>query len=138
MKLAIVGSRRYSDFTEMEGIIRAVAEWAKDSQLFDSAEISEIITGGAYGADELAARYAREHEIRLTIIRPDYERYYAKVAPLQRNTAIVAKADIVLAFYAGVRQGGTLDTARKTLSAGKPLIEVLNGQVRNHLPQRLL
>ncbi len=65
---------------------------------------SQIISGGAQGADALAAKYAQEHRLPLHEIRPDYEKY-GKAAPLKRNLEIIAQADYVLALWDGVSRG---------------------------------
>jgi len=118
MKLAITGSRKYQDYDTLVSILESLAP-----------EATAIITGGAKGADELAARYAKANGLELITIRPDYKKYYSKIAPLMRNTEIVEKADQVIAFYYEKQSGGTLDTARKARMAGKLLVEVLNGKV---------
>ena len=118
MKLAITGSRNYQDYETLVTLLESLAP-----------EATAIITGGAKGADELAARYAKANGLELITIRPDYKKYYSKVAPLMRNTEIVERADQVIAFYYEKQSGGTLDTARKARAAGKLLAEVLNGKV---------
>ena len=118
MKLAITGSRKYQDYETLVTILESLAPAA-----------TAIITGGAKGADELAARYAKANGLELITIRPDYKKHNSKVAPLMRNTEIVERADQVIAFYYDKQSGGTLDTARKACAAGKLLAEVLNGEV---------
>ena len=125
--LAITGSRKYTNYEELEKVIKSLAPNA-----------TVIITGGAKGADELAARYAKAHELELVIIRPDYKNQVAKVAPLLRNTTIVNKADKVIAFYYLKQSGGTLDTAKKAMTAGKLLAEVINGKIIKHHDNLLL
>ncbi len=121
MRLAITGSRKYTDYEELKRVVKSLAP---------NTEV--IISGGAKGADQLAARYAKEHGLELEEIRPDYKRHFAKVAPLIRNSEIVAKADKVIAFYYQTQSGGTLDTAKKAMAAGKLLAEVLNGKITRH------
>ena len=118
MKLAITGSRNYHDYKTLETLLKSLAPNA-----------TAIITGGAKGADEFAAQYAKANGLELITIRPDYKKHYSKVAPLMRNAKIVERADQVIAFYYEKQSGGTLDTARKARAAGKLLAEVLNGKV---------
>jgi len=118
MILAITGSRKYTDYEELKQVIKSLAPNA-----------TTIITGGAKGADTLAARYAKEHNLKLVEIKPDYKKYIARVAPLMRNTTIVAKADKVIAFYYKTQSGGTLDTVKKAKQAGKLLAEVIDGKI---------
>lgn len=65
---------------------------------------SEIISGGADGADQLAEEYARRNHLPIKIFRPDYERYH-KTASLQRNLSIIRYSDLVLALWDGTSRG---------------------------------
>ena len=118
MKIAICGSRKYHNYEELKRIVDQYAPSA-----------NQIISGGAKGADNLAERYAKERELSLKVIWPDYENFPAKYAPLERNTRIISEAETVFAFYADKKQGGTLDAAKKALTQNKRLIEILNGKV---------
>lgn len=105
MKLAIIGSRDISDYP-LERVI--------------PTETTEIITGGARGADTLARQYALSHGIPLVEFLPDYGRF-GRAAPIRRNDLIIARADVVLALWDG-RSPGTryvIDTCRRL---GKPVI----------------
>ena len=55
MKLAIVGTRTFTDY---EFLCWEVNKFSN---------ITEIISGGAKGADKLAEQYAKEHKIPLSI-----------------------------------------------------------------------
>lgn len=89
MKVAVIGSRSITAYP-LEEII--------------PADTTEIISGGARGADTLAREYALLHDIPFTEIRPDYARY-SKGAPLHRNLEIIAKADLVIALWDGKSTG---------------------------------
>ena len=92
MKVAIIGSRTAPE--NAEELIR--------SQLPDTT--SEIVSGGAVGIDQAAARVAAEQGIPLTAILPDYDTY-GRRAPLKRNDDIIDRADMVLAFWDGESRG---------------------------------
>lgn len=66
--------------------------------------VTEIISGGAKGIDTDARTYALRHGIKLTEIRPEYERY-GRGAPLRRNIEIIEQADLVLALWDGHSHG---------------------------------
>lgn len=118
MKLAISGSRNYQDYATLKKVIQ---------QLVPQATM--IISGGAKGADRLAEQYARENNLELKIIRPQYDRYPFKAAPMIRNADIVNAADKVICFYHQTKTNGTADTAKKAVKAGKLLAEVLDDKV---------
>ena len=79
-------------------------------------ELEAVISGGARGADGLAARFAATHVIPLVVIAADWKRYGRKAGPI-RNTEIVARADAVAAFWDG-KSPGTRDTITKARNAG--------------------
>ena len=92
MKVAITGSRSLcADFL---------------STMLENIPIgcSEIISGGAAGADALAAACAEKLGVPLIVIAPDYEKS-GRAAPLIRNAEIVEKADYVLVFWDGKSKG---------------------------------
>ena len=108
MKLAIVGSRTL-EFANIEDRL--------------PNGVTEIVSGGAKGIDQVAASYARIHNIKLTEFRPDYE-HFGRAAPLKRNEKIAEYADSALVFWDGSSRGTkyTIDLFRKK---GKPITVVM-------------
>lgn len=92
MKVAIIGSRNLSE--KSYGMLCSIVPIGA----------SEIISGGANGADELAERYAAEHHLRFTLFLPEYEKY-GKSAPLLRNEQLVSYSDYVIALWDGNSRG---------------------------------
>lgn len=91
MNIAVIGSRGFRDYAFL-------------SENLSQFSISKIISGGAYGADSLARRFALARRIPLVEFRPDYE-LHGKVAPLIRNRSIISNADAVVAFWDGKSSG---------------------------------
>lgn len=129
MRVAIVGSRSvamdaYSD------ILSYIPRGA-----------SEIISGGAEGADEIAEEYARQNHLPLTVFRPEYKSY-RKSAPLQRNLEIVRHSDYVLVLWDG-KSRGTANIVANCIKEYTPvrvllirdgkLVQTLFGQKDGHL-----
>lgn len=108
MKLAIVGGR---DFDDYDLFLTMVQNLLKDS-------ISEIISGGASGADSLAERFADYWGFSKTIFLPEWDKY-GKRAGFVRNQLIVDTCDMVVAFWDG-ESYGTADTIEKAKKAKKP------------------
>lgn len=100
MKIAIIGSRNAT---------------VCDIGLYLPHGCDEIVSGGARGIDTCAADYAHDTGIKLTVFRPDYDRY-GKGAPLVRNREIVDYSDEVIAFWDGVSRGTyfVIDYCRRT------------------------
>ena len=105
MKLAIIGSRTATDYTLLTDYID---RWFGFNLADDGSErghlVDEVISGGAAGADTLGARWAKDHGVKLTVFKPDWERY-GKRAGFLRNEDIVKAADMVLALWDGVSKG---------------------------------
>ena len=80
MKIAVIGSRSFNDYDLVK------------KELASIQDITEIVSGGASGADTLAARYARENGIRLTEFYPEWEKFGRAAGP-KRNTSIVCSVD---------------------------------------------
>ena len=114
MRLAIIGSRTFNDFSEL---LDFVTFWFFDgpNQCF---HFNEIISGGAKGADSLGAKFAKDYKIKLTTFKPEWKKY-GKSAGFIRNQTIVDNCDIVLAFWDGESRG-TADTIGKAKKAKKP------------------
>ena len=91
MKLAVVGSRSFNDFNLLH---------AKLCQI----HISEIVSGGARGADSLGAEFAKENNIKLTVFPAEWD-HYGKSAGYIRNKRIIENCDQVIAFWDGNSKG---------------------------------
>lgn len=101
MQLAVIGSRTFDDFDLMVTTL-------------DKFPNPTIISGGARGADQLAARYARLRNAPLIEYLPDWNKH-GKAAGFIRNQLIVDAADAVIAFWDGQSRGTahSIDLARK-------------------------
>lgn len=116
MKLLITGSREIKDPKRVTAAINEVIE--------KYGMPTEILHGGARGADQYAHFWADENGIKTTVIRPDYENHSFKFAPLYRNSELVKMTDVTVAIYNNnKRKGGTRHTADNTIKASKPLLE---------------
>ncbi len=111
MKLAIVGSRGFTDYDMFKKRVQEVEKL--------DGKITEIISGGASGADTLAERYADEFNIPKDIKYAEWEKH-GRVAGFIRNTEIVKACDNILVFWDG-KSKGTKDTLEKAHDAQKPL-----------------
>jgi hypothetical protein len=105
LKLAIVGSRSFTDYACLE------------KTLFDLIKIDEvelIISGGAKGTDTLAEQFAKKHGIETLVFKPNWEEY-GKSAGYKRNVKIVEAADEVIAFWRDSSPGTkiSIDLAKK-------------------------
>lgn len=103
MKIAIIGSRGIS--ANIEDFITVMPK--------------EIISGGAKGIDSDASKFALSHGIKLTEIKPNYDKYGIG-APHIRNREIVSLADKIIAIWDG-KSKGTESTIKYARKMGKPI-----------------
>ena len=131
MKVAIIGSRDFNDY-------KLLCETLKPYQ----SKITEIISGGARGADELGARWCKEFLKKEPIIFEakwdDFNakpclvgqnkdgKFYNTLAGFNRNTDIVKACDVIIAFWDGISRG-TKDSLDKAKKMKKPIKLVIYG-----------
>lgn len=94
MKLAIVGTRTFSDYQKF-----------KESMTQFGWQTDTIISGGARGADALAKQYAEENpSIKYIEYLPDWTKHGKAAGPI-RNELIIKDCDMVLCFWDGASRG---------------------------------
>ena len=105
MKLAIVGSRTFTDYKRLITSI---------DSLYPHINITEIVSGGAKGADWLAEQFADDYGIPKKIFKADWDKY-GKSAGYRRNVDIVNYCDWLVAFWDGESKGTqhSIDLANK-------------------------
>lgn len=111
MKLAVVGSRNFLDYSWLEHCLL---------KNFSVEDIEAVVSGGARGADALAARFADVYNLPLLVLPADWKKHGRMAGPL-RNTEIVRCADTVVAFWDGASRG-TRDAIEKARLAGKQVM----------------
>lgn len=100
MKIAVVGSRTFSDYILLKSVLNLAAKYGF---------VTEIVSGGAQGADSLAKKYAQEHNVSYKEFPAQWD-IYGKSAGFIRNKLIVEYCDMVIAFWDG-KSRGTNDTS---------------------------
>jgi predicted Rossmann fold nucleotide-binding protein DprA/Smf involved in DNA uptake len=107
MKVAVVGSRHYPKLYLVRKLVAALP--------FDCT----VISGGARGVDSEAEQAARARGLAVEIFPADW-RKYGRGAGMRRNREIIARADVVLAFWDGVSPG-TQHSIQLAKMLGKPV-----------------
>lgn len=92
MIIAVIGSRNFSDYKLLESTLASIPA------------ITQIVSGGAKGADSFAEIYAKQHQLPLVVLKPDWKQY-GKGAGIVRNRKIIEAADMVVAFWDGESKG---------------------------------
>lgn len=94
MKLAIIGSRSFIDYEMAKRVFAC----------YFKSRTTEIVSGGAKGADLIGKRLAEEFNTKYTEFLPDWDTH-GKAAGFIRNKDIIKNATFVLAFWDGVSRG---------------------------------
>ena len=108
MKVVIAGSRIFNDYKYVEKCV--------DNS---GIEISEIISGGAYGVDTLAIRYATKHNIPLTLVEAQWGLYGNAAGPI-RNKQMALVCDALIAIKTSGK--GTQSMIKEATKLGKVVV----------------
>ena len=96
MKTIIAGGRDFSNtayYTLMAGCLKDIP-W----------EITEVVSGGARGADRMGERWADEYMIPIKLFPADWKTYPKAAGPI-RNKQMAEYADALVAFWDGKSRG---------------------------------
>lgn len=122
MNIAVIGSRGFSDYELLK-------------EYLDKETITQVISGGAQGADSLAIDYAKEKGIPWKIHEANWQdittppvkvKYhpdgtpYNVLAGVNRNTLIVDDCDKLICFWDGLSTG-SMDSMKKAKAFNKKI-----------------
>lgn len=112
MRIAVVGSRGYTDAEFIHKILNSVRSQIVD--MIGDDDNMVIVSGGARGVDTIAENWAKSKGIQTLIFLPDWNQYGRK-AGFIRNQDIVKNSDWVIAFWDGVSNGtrSSIELAKK-------------------------
>lgn len=105
IKLIIAGSRNFTNYAKAKAYLDAMIR---------VYEVTEVISGGARGADSLGEKWAWEKDIPLVVVRADWQRF-GKRAGMVRNQLMALQADAVIVFWDGNSRGSSnmIDIAKE-------------------------
>lgn len=109
MKLAIIGSRDFTDYDKARRVYKN----------FFEKFTTRIISGGAVGADRIGKKLAEEFKVEYIEFLPDWNGL-GKLAGMCRNTKIINSCEMALVFWNGYSKG-TKDSLDKLASQKKPV-----------------
>jgi hypothetical protein len=117
MKTAVIGTRTFENYPQLCETLDNL-----------SHKPTEIISGGAKGADALAERYAHDNNIPLIVILANWEQHGKAAGPI-RNQQIIEACEQVIAFWDG-QSKGTGHTIKTAKAKGKPTKIVNYAQIQ--------
>ena len=115
MKIGIIGSRRFLNKTSIKNTIDKLPN------------NSVIVSGGAKGPDLWAEKAAQSRNLKTMIFLPNLPpknspKHEFTKAYYERNRKIAEHSDIIHAFIAIDRKGGTEYTINYAKKLGKPIV----------------
>jgi len=111
MQLIIAGSRSFHDD---QRLCQTLAP--------ERHRITQVLTGGARGADQLGYRWAWKHQVTHQRFRADWERCGTS-AGVRRNSQMAQACAMLLAFWDG-RSAGTRHLIGCMQQLGKPVVVI--------------
>ena len=106
MRVAIVGSRHFTDLSRVGEYVKALPPRAA------------IITGSASGVDASATKAAREKGIPVQVVPASFDELADTSKAAARNQRLVDSCDVLVAFWDGSSKG-TRTTVERALDSGK-------------------
>jgi hypothetical protein len=119
MRVLVCGGRDFHDATMMNDVL---------ARHHARRPFTEIIHGGARGADRLAGEWGTRHRISVRQFPAQWDKNGKKAGPI-RNQQMLAegKPDLVIAFPGG---RGTADMVRRARAAGVEVVEIAAAMTR--------
>ena len=114
IKLAIVGTRTYTNYDEFVEIYR---------NNYENAVVVEIVSGGARGVDAMAKQLARDYWITYKEFPAEWSTY-GKSAAAIRNKQIVDYCDELLAIWDSESRGTAMTINMAKESGKKYLVHI--------------
>src|SRR5262249_11205020 len=111
MKLIIAGSHNFTDYQRLCQVLAP-----------ERHRVTQVLTGGARGAELLGYRWAWKHAVQHQLFRADWERG-GKVAGVRRNHQM-AQAGDVLVVFGPTTAPGTAHLIQCMRALGKPVVVI--------------
>ena len=118
MNIGIVGSRRWKNREDIEGLVNTLAA------------DTTVVSGGARGVDTWATQAARKRGLKVVEFLPESQpngspKWKYTQAYYARNRQIAEYSDVIYAFVASDRKGGTENTIKHANEIGTP-VNIIN------------
>lgn len=118
MKTIIAGGRDFKDYN----LLKKQVDYYREHK----GNITEIVSGGANGADTLGEHYAAEYNIPVKIFLADWNKHGRAAGPM-RNKQMADYADVLIAVWDG-QSKGTKNMIDQMNKLNKPVFIVWIGE----------
>jgi hypothetical protein len=117
MKILICGSRDWEDrYAILRRIKELIEEYGNDIT---------IISGGARGADRIAASWCKTLNINLIEVYADWKKYHKAAGPIRNKLMLDMNPDLVIAFHENLENSkGTKNTVDEAEKRGIKVEEI--------------
>lgn len=118
MRVLVCGGRRYGEpLDKTEGYANAEVDYLYSvlDSYHGATPLTEIIHGGATGADSWAGRWARKNKVKETVFHADWRNYGKSAGAIRNRLMARQNPDAVLAFPGGK---GTADMVKIATQKG--------------------
>lgn len=116
MKTIIAGSRTFNDYN----LLKSKLDYYRQNNT-----ITQIVSGGAAGADTLGEKYSDENDIDLVIMRADWDTHGRAAGPI-RNRKMAEYAEVLIAVWDG-QSRGTKNMIEEMNKLKKPVFIIWTG-----------
>lgn len=114
MRVLVCGGRNFDNYVAIYHALDDIQE--------ERGPFTEVITGGASGADTWAESWAWMAKIPHRAFKADWRAHGRAAGPIRNQQMVEALPDLVVAFPGG---RGTADMTRRATAANIPVIKVL-------------
>ncbi len=118
MKTIIAGGRDFKDYN----LLKKQVDYYREHK----GAITEIVSGGAAGADSLGEMYAIENNIPIKVFNADWNKHGRAAGPM-RNKQMADYADVLIAVWDG-QSKGTKNMIDQMNKLNKPVFIVWIGE----------
>lgn len=112
MRVLVCGGRAYRDPFRLQEVMNG---------LHKIHGFTEVIEGGAHGADRIARLWAQAHAIQVTTVEADWRKHGRAAGPMRNAAMLALKPGLVVAFPGGP---GTANMVSQACATGVQVIEI--------------
>jgi hypothetical protein len=103
-KLCIAGSRHIELLATRKQVKGLIGHAVSEGLKLLPRDIEEVISGGAAGVDNIGEWWARDHDIKVVQVKPDWDKHGKSAGPI-RNVKMATMATHLIVIWDGSSRG---------------------------------